>query len=123
PGQSCGDLMFDSVRVRITMWFVGILALLLVTFSAGVYYILYRNFLERADGVLHSVSTAITSILQKELSENGLDELAAREAVAALNFPEYRIEIFDSSGELLAERPSGSHNLVNVPLSQSPAAG
>jgi heavy metal sensor kinase len=104
--------MFDSVRTRITLWFVGILALLLITFSAAVYAVLWHNFMERADGVLRSVTSAIVSILGKELSESGLDELAARETVKALNFPEYTIEIFDSSGELLAERPSGGHNLI-----------
>jgi heavy metal sensor kinase len=104
--------MFDSVRVRLTFWYMGILALLLVTFSAGVYAVLWRNFMERADSVLRSVSSSITSILEKELSESGLDELAARETVKALNFREYTIQIFDSSGELLAERPSGSHNLI-----------
>jgi heavy metal sensor kinase len=104
--------MFDSVRVRLTFWYVGILALLMVTFSAGVYAILWHNFMERADGVLRSVSSAIISILEKELSESGLDELAARETVKALNFPEYTIQIFDGSGDLLAERPPGSHNLI-----------
>jgi len=101
--------MFDSVRVRLTLWYMGILALLLVTFSAGVYAILWRNFMERADGVLRSVSAAVASILAKELSENGLDELAARDTVEALNFPEYSIGIFDASGELLAERPLRSN--------------
>ena len=44
--------MFDSVRVRLSLWYTGILALLLLTFSAGVYAILWRNFMERADGGL-----------------------------------------------------------------------
>jgi two-component system, OmpR family, sensor kinase len=111
--------MLDSVRVRLTFWYVGILALLLVTFGAGVYAVLWRNFMERADGVLRSVSSAVVSILEKELSESGLDELAARETVEALNFPEYTIEIFDSSGELLAKRPSREPSLAPLPDWQS----
>ncbi|HKE24619.1 MAG TPA: ATP-binding protein [Bryobacteraceae bacterium] len=106
--------MFDSVRVRLALWYMGILALLLVTFSAGVYAILWRNFMERADGVLRSVSAAVVSILEKDLSENGLDELAARDTVEALNFPEYSIGILDASGELLAERPFGSHRQLDL---------
>ncbi len=104
--------MFDSVRVRLTLWYMGILALLLLTFSAGVYAILWHNFMERADSVLRSVSSAITSILEKELSESGLDELAARETVKALNFPSFTIEIFDGAGDLLAERPAGSRRYI-----------
>jgi two-component system OmpR family sensor kinase len=106
--------MFHSVRWRLTFWYVGILALLLVTFSAGVYAVLWRNFMERADGVLRSASNAVSSILEKELSETGLDELAARDTVKALNFPEHTLAIFDGSGELLAERPPGSHDVIPI---------
>src|SRR5260370_30611432 len=70
--------------------------------------------MERADGVLRSASNAVSSILEKELSETGLDELAARDTVKALNFPEHTLAIFDGSGELLAERPPGSHELIPI---------
>jgi heavy metal sensor kinase len=105
--------MFDSVRERLTLWYMGILALLLLTFSAGVYGILWRNFMERADSLLRSVNSAVASLLEKELSENGLDDLAARDTVEGLNFPEYTIGIFDGAGELLAERPVGSHRQLD----------
>ena len=101
--------MFDSVRVRLSLWYMGILALLLLAFSAGVYAILWRNFMERADGVLRSVSSAVVSILAKELSENGIDDLAARDTVEALNFPENAIVVFDGAGDVLADRPFGSN--------------
>lgn len=107
--------MFDSVRIRLTLWYMGLLALLLVTFSAGVYAVLWRNFMERADSVLRSASEATISILDKDLSETGLDELAARDTVKALNFPDHTLAIFDGSGELLAERPSGSHDRIPLP--------
>ncbi len=62
--------------------------------------------MEHADSVLRSASEATISILDKDLSETGLDELAARDTVKALNFPDHTLAIFDGSGELLAERPS-----------------
>ena len=78
--------MFDSVRIRLTLWYMGLLALLLVTFSAGVYAVLWRNFMERAERrAALGASDATISILDKELSETGLDELAARDTVKALN--------------------------------------
>jgi len=100
--------MLDSVRVRMTLWHVGLLALLLIAFSAGVYALLWRNFYERADGILQSVATAAVTMLGKELSESGLDELAAREAVETLNLPDHTLAIFDADGDLLAEKPTGS---------------
>ena len=115
--------MFDSVRVRLSLWYTGILALLLLSFSAGVYVILWRNFMERADGVLRSVSSAVVSILGKELSETGLDDLAARDTVEALNFPENAIVIFDGAGYVLADRPFGSHRQFDGKAFQGLAAG
>jgi heavy metal sensor kinase len=115
--------MFDSVRVRLSLWYMGILALLLLTFSAGVYVILWRNFMERADGVLRSVSSAVVSILGKELSENGIDDLAARDTVEALNFPENAIVIFDGAGDVLADRPFGSHRQFDWRAFQTLGAG
>ena len=111
--------MFDSVRVRLTLWHVGILALLLVTLSAGLYTVLRQNFYDRADATLKSVASATSSILGKELSESGLDELAARNAVKTLNFPDQTLAIFDANGDLLAERPFGSSDLTPMPRASS----
>src|SRR5260370_26502941 len=107
--------MFDSVRVRLTLWHVGILALLLGTLSAGLYVLLRDNFYERADGILKSVCSATISILGKELSESGLDELAARDAVKTLNLPEHTLAVLDAQGGLLAEKPVGSGTRIAFP--------
>ncbi len=107
--------MFDSVRVRLTLWHVGVLALLLGTLSAGLYVLLRQNFYERADGILKSVCSATVSILGKELSESGLDELAARDAVKTLNLPDHTLAIFDAQEDLLAEKPAGSSERIALP--------
>src|ERR1044072_6989662 len=46
--------MFDSVRSRLTLWYVGVLALVLVVFSVSVYALLARDFYERLDNDLHT---------------------------------------------------------------------
>jgi heavy metal sensor kinase len=107
--------MFASVRARLTLWHVGVLALLLVAFSMGLYVLLRDNFYERADGILKSVCSATISILGKELSESGLDELAARDAVKTLNLPEHTLTILDAQGGLLAEKPVGSSARIAFP--------
>lgn len=115
--------MFDSVRFRLTIWHVGVLALLLGAFSAGLYTLLWRNFYERADGILKSVASAAVSILGQELSESGLDELAARDAVRTLNLPDHTLSIFDAKGDLLAEKPVGSSERIAPLDSQLTADG
>ena len=111
--------MFDSVRVRMTLWHVGVLAVLLGTLSTGLYALLRQNFFDRADGILKSVCTATVSILGKELSESGLDELAARDAVKTLNFADHTLAIFDAQGDLLAEKPAGSSERIALPRGDS----
>lgn len=111
--------MFDSVRVRLMLWHVGILALLLITLSTGLYAVLRQNFYDRADITLKSVAVATVSLLGKELSESGLDELAARDAVKTLKFPDQTLAIFDASGDLLAEAPFGTTQLTPAPRSSS----
>ena len=115
--------MLRSARLRLTAWLravgfgddphVGVLALLLTAACLGLYALLRHNFYERADGVLTSVDTATVSMLGHQLSESGLDELAARDAVKTLNFPEHTLAIFDAQGDLLAEKPVGS--TVRIP--------
>ena len=104
--------MFDSVRIRLTLWHVAILALLLIAVTASLYSRLRQNFYRSADGVLESVASATVSILGKELSESGLDELAARDAVKTLDFPNYSLSIFDGQGNLLAEKPVAAGDKV-----------
>ncbi len=110
--------MFRSVRARLTLWHVGVLALLLVGFSFGLYVLLRDNFYERADGILKSVCSATVSILTKELSESGLDELAARDAVKTLNLPDHTLAILDAQGGLLAEKPVGISERIRFPAGE-----
>ena len=115
--------MLDSVRVRLTLWHVGILALLLITLSSGVYVVLRTNFFEKAGGILKSVCRATVSILAKELSKGTDDELAARDTLATLNFPEYTMAIFDDKGTLFAEKPLGSSEKIHIPNDSQKADG
>jgi two-component system OmpR family sensor kinase len=104
-----------SARLRLTAWHVGVLALLLTSACFGLYTLLRYNYFDRADGVLTSVDTATVSMLAHQLSESGLDELAARDAVQTLNFPEHTLSIFDAQGDLLAEKPVGSAQRIPLP--------
>jgi two-component system OmpR family sensor kinase len=107
--------MLRSARLRLTAWHVGVLALLLTSACFGLYTLLRHNYFDRADGVLTSVDTATVSMLAHQLSESGLDELAARDAVKTLNFPEHTLAIFDAQGDLLAEKPIGSSERIPLP--------
>ncbi|MDQ3253676.1 MAG: hypothetical protein M3R15_07175, partial [Acidobacteriota bacterium] len=122
--------MLDSVRIRLTLWYVGVLALVLLAFSVGVYALLARSLNERLDNGLRDSLEAMATSLTRELTE-GLaeaEEMAKAEEMAEaeeltlaevevlvekeaafstiedLNSPHQAIAIFDARGRLLFER-------------------
>ena len=57
--------MFDSIRTRLTLWYVGILAAFIVAFSLIIYYALINTLDHDLDlrikEIAESVKTAISS--------------------------------------------------------------
>jgi len=61
--------MLDSIRTRLTLWHVGVLALALIVFSAGVYLLLARTLYRRMDESLLASSESIATSLIRERAE------------------------------------------------------
>ncbi len=126
--------MLDSVRIRLTLWYVGVLALVLLAFSVGVYALLARSLSERLDGGLRASLEAMASTFARDLAEEEaeaaggtqaeeeteadeetqvegeakdkgeIEKEAALGTVEELNSPDQAIAIFDAQGRLLVER-------------------
>src|SRR5260370_21814119 len=56
--RRAGRAMLDSVRVRLTLWYAGVLALFLVALSLITYFIFWRSTLQRTDSNLAELSEA-----------------------------------------------------------------
>ncbi|MFI5176542.1 MAG: ATP-binding protein [Terriglobia bacterium] len=98
--------MLDSVRTRLTLWYVGVLALVLVAFSVGVYVLLARTLYDRMDNELRSAAKATAVALVTERAEGESDQEAAGTALAELYLPVQAIAVFDAGGGLIAEKPA-----------------
>src|SRR3984893_12734369 len=106
--------MLDSVRVRLTLWYTGLLALFLVLLSLITYFIFWRSTLQRTDGSLVELSEAFLTTLQAEMLDNhGPDapRLAAQEAIAEHRFRDHVFAVVDPKGRLL----TSSQDLPNEP--------
>jgi heavy metal sensor kinase len=99
--------MFESVRARLTLWYVSVLALVLVAFSLGVYALLARALYARVDEGLLSLVEITTKSLSNDIDEGQTVEGSAESTVAELRNPQQAIAVFDASGRLLAENTSG----------------
>jgi two-component system OmpR family sensor kinase len=106
--------MLDSVRVRLTLWYTGLLALFLVLLSLITYFIFWRSTLQRTDSNLAELSEAFLTTVQAEMLDNhGADapKLAAQEAIAEHRFRDHVFAVLDPKGGLL----TSSQDLPNEP--------
>ena len=96
--------MFESVRVRLTFWYVGVLALFLVVLSLGTYFIFWRSTVQRTDSDLSELSDAFLTTLRAELRDSPGPEalkLAAEAAIVEHRFRDHVFAILDSTGGIL----------------------
>ncbi|HEU4391989.1 MAG TPA: ATP-binding protein [Blastocatellia bacterium] len=134
--------MLNSVRTRLTFWYTGVVAVVLVVFSVGVYALINRNTHRRVDTELQSTMEGTARLLVSELTERELDVAAVKsespdeddeprgevvESIEDLSLgvlrdrylPHQSAAVFDSGGRLIAEqlaRDDVSRQLT-VPLS------
>lgn len=98
--------MLDSVRLRLTLWHVGVLAVLQAAFCLAVYLLLTYDVYRSTDAILrHVMRDAVTS-LESELDRGGDASIAATSALRILSHTGAAFAIYDPQGRLLADKPS-----------------
>ena len=96
--------MIDTVRARLTAWYVAVLAVTLLLFELGVYAVLSRTLYDTVDETLAaSIQTTITS-LSNDIGEGQSRSEAARATVDELSTRQVAVAVFDVTGDLMASR-------------------
>jgi two-component system OmpR family sensor kinase len=116
--------MLDSVRVRLTLWYTGLLALFLVLLSLITYFIFWRSTLQRTDINLAELSEAFLSTVQAEMLDNhGPDavKLAAQEAIVEHRFRDHVFAVLDPKGRVLTSSQESPNEQVPAGLLSSAA--
>ena len=88
---------FNSMRVKLTLWYTGVLALILIIFAVSLYFYLARATHQRTDDALLDTANSFASSFNSELSDEshtGYD--AAKEAAQGFRFRDQQIIVFDS---------------------------
>src|ERR1044072_3361669 len=107
--------MVDSVRVRLSLWYVSVLALVLVVFSIVVYTLLARTLYARVDEGLRAVVEVAIKSLANDLEEGQTKESAAQSTVTELFNREQALAIFDETAHVLAENTSYKDLYAQLP--------
>jgi len=111
-------LTIESVRARLTLFYVGVLAVTLVVVGGLIYALLARALYMRIDDNLHALVQITGNSLRNDLGEGQDVNDAARSTAAELASRQQMLAIYDGSGRLLAEE--GRDDDVEVVL---PALG
>jgi heavy metal sensor kinase len=117
--------MHNSVRVRLTGWYVGVLSLVLISFSAGVYTLLARAARNDLDHELGAAIDVLSRSLRHEIAEHegkapGEESfnLQVLSTVYRDSFPGIAIAVYDGP-RLVGSKPGPG---ANVPPSPAAAA-
>lgn len=93
--------ILDSVRVRLTLWYVCVLALVLIAFSVMVYTLLSRVLYHRVDDGLQSAIEVAIKSLSNDLEEGQTVQGAAQSTTTELFNGQQAMAVFDGAGKLL----------------------
>jgi heavy metal sensor kinase len=99
-------MIFDTIRIRLALWFTAILALALLIFVFSAYFFLDYTLRRQADRTLRELSNSFADVIESEDKEESAADStglnAAREALEDLSFRNYQIFVFDSQNKMIS---------------------
>ena len=97
--------MFSSVRTRLTVWYIGVLALVLVAFSIGIYLTITRTLNAQLNYDLGSTAESTSASFMRVVSTGKNVKAAAIDELNDHIGPDQSAAIFGSDGRAIAENP------------------
>src|SRR3984893_2944170 len=95
--------MLQSMRAKLTLWYTGILALVLIMFAAATYIYFVRATAQRTDNALLDSSDLVVASLKSELGESTeRGAQTVREVVNDFRFRDRQIVVFDENHHVVA---------------------
>jgi len=96
--------MLDSIRIRLTLWYTGVLALVLVVLFLITYVVFLKSVEQRMDADLSELSDAFLVTVRAELEDQPAPDPftgAVRVAIVEHHFPEDVCVIGDATGKIV----------------------
>ncbi len=94
--------MFASVRARLALWHTAVLAVLLVTVTAGAYTFVVYATRTRTDAALRDALSDLRTELLAERGRQSLTRGAADEVLHEMRFRTIAFVVFDAAGRVVA---------------------
>ena len=106
--------MLETVRARLTLWYVSLLAAILLIVLGMTYVLLARAMYARIDDGLQVLIQIAATSLANDLAEGQQVDDAARSTASELASRSFLVAIYDGSGRLLGE--AGREDDIAIPL-------
>ncbi len=102
-------ISFQSVRLRLTLWYVFLLAIILACFSAGVYIFLRTNLYDDLDdSVRNRAATSLGVVVYQE----GRPTLVGQGSFVDPNAGESFVRVFDSAGAVTFDNSAEAGRVI-----------
>lgn len=101
--------IFSSTKIRLTFWYVGVLALILILFAGATYFFFDYVLRFQTDSTLAEIATSFENTANLELEDEddkqNVDLIleAIRDATVEVSFKNYKIFVFSSDKTLLSQ--------------------
>jgi hypothetical protein len=106
-----------SVSVRLTLWYVGLLGLVLTVLGVGIYVLVSHSLYDRFDARLGSTLQLVATALKSSTAGPVSDAEALTRALDDLRFPHQTVGVMDPSGRVLAEKRGSGGPSLRLPAS------
>jgi two-component system, OmpR family, sensor kinase len=106
--------MLETVRARLTLWYVSLLAAILTGVLVMTYVLLARAMYARIDDSLRVFIQIVGTSLANDIAEGQSVDDAARSTATELASRSYLVAIYDGGGRLLGE--AGREDDIVIPL-------
>jgi len=96
--------MFNSVRLRLTLWYTAAMTMVLVVLAASTYLVLRRNVIRRADAQAVELADSFLSTVEAEMndpSDAGSLDNGIKAAISEHKFRDVVFAVLDLQGHLL----------------------
>lgn len=100
--------ILSSTKIRLTFWYVGVLALILILFAAATYLLFDSVLRFQTDSTLAEIATSFENTANRELEDEDdkqnidLINQAISDATVEVRFKNYKIFVFSSDKKLLS---------------------
>jgi heavy metal sensor kinase len=110
PAHRGSVAMFDSVRVRLTLWYSGVLAIILIALSLVTYIVLARTTSQRTNASLAELAFALRSSIQTQynIQSPAPDSLltATKAAIVSFQLLDHHFAVLTPDGQILSASES-----------------